>query len=291
MRRRSFVVSLAVPALASPFASLLAGCDDSGKKSEAVAVESLDIIMPLVERDVGQVRKGVPEGAKLLAKKLPADPVGSRQELQKAIADSRKAVDDLAFAKVTFFAFASPEGVVLRNETDPDRLVEQNVLKAFPGLEKAKDPKAGMVEAFGEMEALRGVKKGADLAWIVGHPIVVEGSADTKGILVTGWSMRLWLRGIEQQLITKLSEQVKEKKQNNVPVAYVFLLKGGGVYADPDRADSLSEAIGKLDLVAKSASGDAKVVQEIDKRVFGVAARRVGALGDDAAIAVAASVF
>ncbi|NUO47329.1 MAG: hypothetical protein HOV80_00585, partial [Polyangiaceae bacterium] len=51
MRRRSFVVSLAVPVLASPLASLLTGCDDSGKKSEAVAVESLDIIMPLLDRD------------------------------------------------------------------------------------------------------------------------------------------------------------------------------------------------------------------------------------------------
>lgn len=290
MRRRSFVVSLAVPVLASPLASLLTGCEDNGKKSEAVAAESLDIIMPLLERDVGQVRKGLPEGAKLLAKKLPADPVGSRQELQKAIADSRKAVDDLAFAKVTFFAFATPDGVVLRNETDPDRLVEQNVIKAFPALEKAKDPKAGMVEAFGEMDALRGVKKGPDLAWIVAHPIVPEGG-EAKGMLVTGWSMRLWLRGIEQQLITKLGEQAKEKKQNNVPVAYVFLVKGSGVYADPDRADSLSEAIGKMDLVAKSASGDAKLIQEIDKRMFGVAARRVPALGDDAAIAVAASVF
>lgn len=289
--RRRFFVSLAVPVLASPLAALSTGCDDGGKKSEAVAAESLDIVMPLLERDIGQVRKGVPEGAKLLAKKLPGDPVGSRQELQKAIADSRKAVDDLAFAKVTFFAFASPEGVVLRNETDPDRLVEQNIVKSFPALDKARDPKAGMVEAFGEMEALRGVKKGPDLAWVVAHPIVPEDGAEAKGMLVTGWSMRLWLRGIEQQLITKLGEQAKERKQNNVPVAYVFLLKGAGVYADPDRADSLAEAIGKLDLVAKSASGDVKLVQEIDKRMFGVAARRVPALGDDAAIAVAASVF
>ncbi len=291
MRRRSVLVSLAAPFLLGALGTASAGCDDPGKRSEVVAAESLDIVLPLIDRDVGQVRKGMPEGIKVLGKKLPGDPVGSRLELQKAIKDSRAAVDDLAFSKVTFFAFASPEGVVLRNETDPDRLVEQNIVKAYPGLEKAKDPKAGLVEAFGEMDALRGVKKGVDIAWVVGHGVTAEGAEEAKGILVTGWSMRLYVRMLETQLVAKLTEKVKEKKENNVPVAYVFVVKGGQVYGDPDRADSLAEAIGKLDLVAKTASGDAKLVQEIDKRTFGIAARRVPAFGDDAAIAIAASVF
>lgn len=287
MRRRSFVCSLAGFSLASAVGAL--GCDDSGKKSEAVAVECLDILVPLVDRDAGQVRKGVPEGVKLMQKKLPADPAGSVQELQKAIKDTRGAVDDLSFAKVTFFAFASPEGVVIRNETDPDRLVEQNVFKAFPGLDKAKDPKAGVVEAYGKMDAVRGVKKGEDIAWIVAQGIEVDGQ--TKGVLVTGWSMRLYIRVLEQQLVAKLTEKVKEKGQNNVPVAYVFIVKGTEAFGDPDRADELTATITKLDVLAKTGGGDFKAAQEIEKRQFGIAARRVPALGDDAAIVVAASVF
>ncbi len=285
MRRRSFVLgSFGLVALQAAI-----GCDDSGKKSEAAAVESLDIVVPLVDRDTSQVKKGVPDGVKVLAKKLPADPTGNRMELQKAIKDSRGAVDDLAFAKVTFFAFANDAGVVLRNETDPDRLVEQNVFTAFPALEKAKDPAAGMVEAFGEMEAIRGVKKGKDIAWVVAHGVNGDGGA--KGVLVTGWSMRLYVRGIEAQLVSKLTESAKAKGQNNVPVAYVFIVKGKDAYADPDRADSLAETVAGLDVVAKTSGGDFKAIQEIDKRQFGIAARRLPAFGDDAAIVVAASVF
>jgi hypothetical protein len=285
MWRRSFV--LGSLGLAVSVAGV--GCDDSGKKSEAAAVESLDTVVPLVDRDVAQVKKGVPEGIKVLGTKLPSDPAGSRQELQKAISESRKAVDDLAFAKVTFFAFASSAGVVLRNETDPDRLVEQNVFTAFPALEKAKDPAAGLVEAFGEMEAIRGVKKGKDIAWVVAHG--VGGADGAKGVLVTGWSMRLYVRGIEQQLVAKLTEAAKAKGQNNIPIAYVFIVKGKEAFADPDRADSLSEMISGFDVVSKTSGGDWRSIQEIEKRQFGIAARRLPAFGDDAAIVVAASVF
>jgi hypothetical protein len=285
MRRRSFVLG----SLGVVVSTGAVGCDDSGKKSETAAAESLDIVVPLVDRDTSQVKKGVPDGVKLLATKLPADPAGSRMELQKAIADTRKAIDDLSFAKVTFFAFANTSGVVLRNETDPDRLVEQNVFTAFPALEKAKDPAAGMVEAYGEMEAIRGVKKGKDIAWVVAHGVGGEGGA--KGVLVTGWSMRLYIRSIEQQLVAKLTESAKAKGQNNVPVAYVFVVKGKEAFADPDRADSLAETIGALDVVSKTSGGDFKAIQEIDKRQFGIAARRLPAFGDDAAIVVAASVF
>lgn len=285
MRRRSFVSLLGFAAVsAGAF-----GCDDSAKKSEAAATESLDVVFPLVERDVGQVRKGLPEGVKAIEKKLPSDPAGSRQELQKAIKDTRNAIDDLAFAKVTFFAFATPEGVVLRNETDPDRLVEQNVFKALPGLEKAKDPAAGAVEVFGKMDAIRGVKKGEDIAWVVAQGIPGDGGA--KGVIVTGWSIRLYVRVLEQQLVAKLTEKAKEAKQNNVPVAYVFIVKGTEAFGDPDRADELTATIAKLDLVAKTAGGDFKVSQEIEKRQFGIAARRAPILGEDAAIVVAASVF
>lgn len=285
MRRRSFVSLLGFAAVSSG----ALGCDDSAKKSEAAATESLDVVFPLVERDVGQVRKGLPEGVRAIEKKLPSDPAGSRLELQKAIKDTRGAIDDLSFAKVTFFAFATPDGVVLRNETDPDRLVEQNVFKAFPALEKAKDPAAGPVEAYGKMEAIRGVKKGEDIAWVVAQGI--PGDGGPKGVLVTGWSMRLYVRVLEQQLVAKLTEKAKEGKQTNVPVAYVFIVKGSEAFGDPDRADELTATIAKLDLAAKTAGGDFKVAQEIEKRQFGIAARRAPALGEDAAIVVAASVF
>jgi hypothetical protein len=285
MSRRPLVLAAAALGFGSSF-----GCDDAGKRSEAAAAEGVDIIGPLVDRDVAQVRKGLPEAAKALGGRMPDDPIGSRQELQDAIKAARAATEDMTFAKVTFFVFVSPEGVVLRSEIDPDRLVDQNLVKAFPDLTKVTAPGGGTVEVFGEMEQLRGVKRGADVAWVLGHP-VAGADGKVRGMLATGWSMRLYARVLEQQLRAKLTEIAAAKEQKAAPLAYAFVLKGKGAYGDPEVSDSLAEELVKLDLAAKAAQADVKLQKEIDKRVFGIAAKRAPALGDDAAVAVIASVF
>ena len=286
--RRTFLTSASLSV-----ALLGVGCDDSAQRSEAAALAAVDAAMPLIERDTAQVRAGMPLGLPILEKRLPDDPLGKRQELQEAIKAARGNVDDLAHAKSTFFSFASPDGVVLRSEIDPDRLVDQNILTAFPDLSKAFDPKAGLVEAYGPMDALRGVKKGDDIAWIValGVPGAEGGDGKPRGLFVTGWSMRLYARTIETQVRAKMGEVAKEKGDKTVPVVYVYIIKGKGAYGDPDSPESNGAKLVEIDVVGKTAGGDYKAHMEIDNRVFGVAARRCKALGDDAAVAVLASVY
>jgi hypothetical protein len=266
------------------------GCDDKGQLSEDAAVRALDVALPLLDRDVGQIRKGMPEGVKILEKRLPDDPQGKRQDLQEAIKAARSNVDDLAFAKSTFFAFLSPEGVVLRSEIDPDRIVDQNLVKSLPGLEKALDPKAGLVEAFGEMDALRGVKRGPDIAWVVAAGVPgPDGKA--RGLFATGWSMRLYAGSLQAQTRAKLTELSKERGDKTVPVAYVYVVKGKVAYGDPEAPDANGDKLVELDVVAKSASGPFKTHLEIENRAFGVAAQRAPSLGDDVAVAIVASVY
>jgi hypothetical protein len=44
-------------------AALSLGCEDSGKKSAALAAEDLPFLIRATEQDVSEVRSGLPEGA------------------------------------------------------------------------------------------------------------------------------------------------------------------------------------------------------------------------------------
>ncbi len=275
--------------LALPFAGGL-GCTDLGKASEEAAFGAIDFGLELLRRDVDQVRKGLPEGVKVFEKRMPADPLGGRLELQTAIKAARENVDNLQFAKSTFFSFATPDGLVLRSEIDPDRLVDKNVLKAFPDLKKALEPNAGLVEAYGEMEELRGVKQGPDLAWIVAHAVTGADGA-VKGLFLSGWSFRLYARVVQEGVRAKLMEATKDKENKKVPLVYTYLLKNNGAYGDPDAPDVNAEHLVKLEVGSKSQGADFRTHLEIEKRAFGIGAKKAPELGEGAALAVVASVF
>src|SRR5262249_12352667 len=147
---------------------------DNRKQSEQGAVDEVQRLVPVVKEDVEQVRKGLPLGAEKLATMLDPDTLGKAIGLQKAIAGARASVKGLYSAKSTFFSYADTTGTVLRSETDPDLLVGKSMIQAFPPLKGALDPSAGNVEVFGEMQELRGVRTGQDLAWVVAH-VVKEG--------------------------------------------------------------------------------------------------------------------
>lgn len=285
-----------------PLVTLLpAACTDEGQASQVAAAEVVDVAIEVIDRDTDQLRKGMPEGVKVLAKRMPEDPQGSRLELQTAIKAARENTEKLAVAKSTFFSFTDLDGKVLRSEIDPDRLVDQNIFQAFPGLAKAVDPKSGVVEAYGAMDALRGVKRGDDLAWVVAHP-VVDASGKTKGVFVSGFSFRLYAGLIQGAVRARATEKAKDKASKKVPVFYAFLVKGGTAYGGIEPAagpqgsevaapDVLAEHLTKEDLAAKTASGDFSSTVELEKRKFGYVARKAPALGDDAVVVVVASVF
>jgi hypothetical protein len=282
--RRTMVAAITTLALSS------SACEDKGKASEEAASSSIEFALSLVDRDIGQVREGLPLGAPILEKRLPDDPFGKRREVQEAIKAARSNVPELAVAKSTFFSFAGTDGVVLRSEIDPDRFVEQNAVRAFPELARALEPGQGLVEAFGELDALRGVKRGPDLAWIAAvAPRGADGAA--RGLFLSGWSLRLYVRGIQEQVRAQLAERAKESGKKAPPLVYVYLLKGKGAYGDPDAPDVNAETLAKLDVLAKAKAGPFSVATVIEQRAFGIAARALPAYGEDAAIAVIASVL
>lgn len=281
-------LSLLARAVAPVFvacAAMLAGCEDHHKVNEAIASEQLGKIVPVVRESVAQVRRGLPEGAAKLGTLIETDPGANLAGLQKAIQSARSAVKDLDLAKSTFFSFADTSGVVLRSEADPDLLAQKSVFAAFPMLKKAAEPNSGIVEVYGEMQEMRGVRNGPDQQWVLAHPVKTPDGA-VKGMFVTGWSYRIFARYLEDTAKRNLQESIKQQGKKNEPLLYLFVVKDTQAYGSPVTPDVSAEAIGKLDLVTKTASGPYRGSIEITHRAFGVAAERTPDLGDNAAVAV-----
>lgn len=281
---------LALSAFSALDVALLGGCSNAGKESEAVAAEAVDIALNFVERDVPQLRTGLPDSVKVLLKRLPTDPVGSREELQTAIKAARENTNDLAFSKITFLSYATAEGVVLRSEAGADNLADQNIVKVFPALAKAHDQPGSLAEAYGEMDALRGVHNGADTAWIVATSVPSDDPKKPRGLFIAGWSFRLYARSLQDGTRNKYGEKTKDKGKV-LPLMYIYLLKGSGAYGDPDAPDVNAEELVKMKALDAALKGEFRTNREIEKRTFGIVAKKAPLLGEDAAIAAVASVF
>jgi hypothetical protein len=280
----SSVLRPAAPAGLLLGALALTACDEGRKLSEQGAADELALIAPVVKEDLEQVRKGLPQGAKLLSG-LDADTLGTPAALQKAVAGARAHVPELAIAKSTFFSYVDATGTVVRSEADPDLLAGKSVLKSFPTLQKALDPASGVVEAFGEMPEMRGVKTGVDLAWAVGHPIK-DDKGGGRGMFLTGWSFRSFAYHLEETAKRHVNDATKKAGKKLTPIVYVFMIKGKTAYGAPLTPDVNAQAIEGLGLVEKTAAGPFRTNLEITGRVFGAAAQRTPELGDDAAVAV-----
>jgi hypothetical protein len=241
----------------------------------------------VLQHDVAQVRQGLPLGATKLGPMLDPDTVTSPNTLQKTISRARALVPDLDAAKSTFFTITDANGVSLRSEVDPDLLVGKSIVGAFPALKKALEG-APAAEAWGQMNELRAVKTGPDLAWVVAVP-VKEDKSSWKGLFVTGWSLRAYARRLENAAQTIVKEAADKAGKKNPSLVYVFVVKGKTAYGAPIAPDVNAQAVEQLDVVGKTASGPYRGTLEITGRGFGVAAARAPELGDDAALAVLAT--
>ncbi len=119
----------------SPPARSLAGCKDQAKESAAHAAPDAAWLATLVAKDVGEVERGLPEGAVKLAPLLAggADPKQDIAGVRKALMRVRRDVIDLNVAKSTFFALTDPAGVAIRNDLEEDAMAGQNLGALFPG--------------------------------------------------------------------------------------------------------------------------------------------------------------
>ncbi|WP_437601065.1 hypothetical protein WMF28_05755 [Sorangium sp. So ce590] len=269
-------------------AALVSACQDDGKTSQKQAAELCAKLAPIVAEDVGQVRTGLPVGSQTLATLVDTDPGANLLGLQRAIAGTRASVKELGFAKSTFFSFADPSGTVLRSETDPDMLANRSVLASFPELRKVLAPDSGLVEAFGEMQEMRGVRNGPDLQWVAAHPVKAS-DGELKGLFVTGWSFRAYAYRLQEAAKREVAEIAKRDGLKATPLLYVFVWKGGKAYGGPETPDVNTEALEKLDLPAKTASGPWSGTLEIAGRTFGAAAQRTPELAADAGVAALSS--
>lgn len=284
--KTAYLAAAAVPAIIVG----LTACDNKGEVSVQKAQAELAKVHAVVKEDVRQMREGLPKGAQVLGDLLQNEPDDSLPALQRAIHTARTKVADLGAAKGTFFSFANSSGVVVRSESDPDLLAGQSFIEAFPGLKAALNPEAGNVEVFGEMQALRGVRTGADTAWVIAHPITQKGST-LRGVFVTGWSYRAFAFHLEQQARASVTDATTAAKESKVPLLYVFVLEGKRAYGAPVTPDVNAEALEKLDLISKTASAPYSGQIEIAGRNFGLAATRTPELADGTAVAVLLSQY
>lgn len=280
MMRHFSAVSVVLPA----FVAGLAGCADPAKQ-EQIAVDVLAKVAPLADADVAQVRRGVPLGAKLLGEHIDAEPDLNLVALQRVVRGARVNTEDLRTSKCTFFSFADSSGVVLRSEIDPDNLAQKQIFTVFPGLKKALEPNAGTVEVWGDLEEIRVAKAGPEQQWVLAHA-VKDKEGQTKGIFVTGWSLRRFAYHIDQAAKDELIKSAEKARAVKVPLVYVFLVKDGKAYGGPISPDVNARAIEGLDLPSKTQNGVYRGHVEVTGRMFGVAAQKAPNIGESIVLSV-----
>jgi len=266
--------------LALPAAS--SGCKDDAKESAARAAKDAEATAALVDKDVGEVERGLPAGAKELSTLL-ADGADPRQDVagvRKALLRVRRDVVDLMVAKSTFFALADPGGIAIRNDLEEDVMAGKNLAAIFPALSRAT---SGYVTGTGAFPGPPS-KNGPDEDWVAAMPVRrADGSAGA--LLVTGWSYRYFARHLQEALKGRLLDLAKGN-EGKLPVYYVSVFDRGGVYSAPTTPPVDEQALAQQDLVAKTASGPFQSTVTITDRAFGFAAVRTPRLAPDTGIVV-----
>jgi hypothetical protein len=271
------IVCLALPVL-------LAGCRDQAKESAARAAPNVADMAALVEKDVGEIERGMPEGAKRLAPLVAgtADPRQDVAGVRKALQRVRRDVMDLSIAKSTFFALADANGVAIRNDLEEDVMAGQNLFTVFPALGKAKE---GYVTTTGVFPNAS-TKNGPDEDWIAGVPVKTDNGA-TGAVFVTGWTYRFFARHLQESLKDRLVDEAKKTgTEGKIPVFYVAIFDKTGVYSAPLTPVVDEKALAEQDLVAKTTGGAAQGTLSLTERAFGWAAARTPKLAPDTGVVV-----
>jgi hypothetical protein len=262
------------------------GCAKTGELSKQKARAHVELLAKAAVTDVEEVRKGLPLGAKQLETYFAQDKPGENAVAAKDALDlARNRVQDLRIAKSTFFLIANKDGGVLRSDLEHDSLAGKNLFGAFADLRAAASGK--YVEARGSMPEVAGVRGRADAQWTAATPILK--GADVAGVYATGWSWSAYAYRLENQLRSQVKSEAAAAKAKE-PLVYVYVVVEREAYGAPVSPDVNAKAIKDSGLMGK-ASGEAVVdaAREIEGRDFGIALRRVPALGADVAIAVVRS--
>lgn len=283
---RSVVSALQAWLLAAVAVSTLLACEDPGPKSAKLAAADLPMLLQAAETDVQEVRTGLPEGAKQLVSLFrdvqPELPTFDR--CASALERARSKTPDLRVAKSTFFAVATPNGRVLRNDQKQDLMAGKQLYDAFPAL-KELGSKA-YLEAKGSMPEAAGVRGREDAQWVAGVPI--KDGDRLYGLYVTGWSWSAYAYRLEMALRSSILSRTESGAK--VPLTYVYVVVDGHVYGAPVSPAVNGKAVLDLNPLEKVRGGKVfEAARDIEGRSFGIAVGAAPALGPTAAIAIVRS--
>ena len=260
----------------------LPACDGDKKLSQSKAAEHVVSLVETATGDVQEIKNGLLEGAKHLAKLFEggAAPKDDLPAVREALDKARNKVQDLRVAKSTFFALVDDQGTVLRNDQDQDLMAGKNAFQSFPGLKAALDGK--YVETRGSMPEAAKVK-GTDGQWVAAAPIRVGDK--TRALYATGFSWSAYAYRLENSLRSSVRSSMPANKKE--PLIYVYVVVDKQVFGAPVSPEVNAQAIATGDPLAK-AQGDAvfSSVIEITGRDFGLGIKRAPALGAEVAVAV-----
>lgn len=265
--------------------ALVLGCERTNDASVAHAKEHAARLVEISKRDVAEVRAGLPEGAAELAKiwsdgpDLLADPEAAARALERA----RDKVQSLRVAKSTFFALATPAGLVVRNDREQDLMAGKSLFAAFPALATAAGSGA-YVETLGVMPEAHGVKGKPDAEWAAATAVRI--GEQVKGVYVTGWSWSAYARSLEFALRGQVESELVGAKVN-VPLLYVFVLVDKEAFGSPEAPHVNATAIAERDPLGNlEADGSYGALLQITGRTFALGARPAPDLGARVGLAV-----
>jgi len=259
------------------------GCANEGEKSARLVVPNLKYVASAVERDLGEVRRGMPAGAKelttLFERAAPERPAAAdaREELVRLRSDN----PDISSAKSTFFLIAASDGTILRNNLDSDEMAEKNLFQVYPATKNALTQ--DYVELGGSWDVARGVNNRPDAQWLSSARIMVKGTP--VGLFVSGWSWSSYAYRLEMALRSEVLGETKSG--DKVPLLYVYVVVDGHAYGTPVSPVVNGEEILKLNPVAKAKGKDMWTGPiEITRRAFGLGLKHIPLFSSDVVVAV-----
>lgn len=263
----------------------LTSCSKTGEISKQKAHAEVEVLAQAAAADVEEVRKGLPLGAKQLESFFAdAAAQGDAAAAKEALEQARSKVQDLRTAKSTFFLLADKSGSILRSDLEHDALATKNLFSAFD-LKPAAE--GHYVEARGSMPEAAGVRGRSDGQWAAATP-VMKGS-EVAGIYATGWSWSAYAYRLENQLRSRVKSE-SQQSGSKEPLVYVYVVVDKDAFGAPISPEVNAKAVKDSGLMGRaSGTSVADTAQEIEGRDFGIALRRVPALGADVAIAVVRS--
>jgi hypothetical protein len=264
---------------------LLVGCARTDEASLARAREHAKELVETAQRDAGEVRRGLPLGAQQLGQRWAAsgaDLLNDPEAARDALNHARNKVQDLRVAKATFFALAAPDGRIVRNDREQDRMAGAALFTAFPALARAAQ--GPYVEALGVMPEAHGVRGKPDAEWMAAVGVDVGGQ--TRGVYVSGWAWSSYAFRLEFSLRNRITNELRGKREN-VPLLYAFVVVGDQVYGTPESPEISARAIAERKPLANlGADGSFATLLEITGREFALAVQAAPELAAGVGIAV-----